>query len=454
MSTPNPSIATRSPIRHEIVAAARLAAPVSAAHVGQMLMNFVDVMMLGRVSELDLAAGALGNSMMFAFTIFPMGVLFAMDPLVAQAWGAGDRERVARHVQRGLVLAAALSVPLTALLWSTEWIMRLTHQTPEMIDPAAAYVRWVGVSSLPLLLFIALRQGLQARSLVKPALVAAVVGNLVNFLANYALIFGHFGFPALGVVGSAYSTSISRVVMLITLGLVAWRHLRQDFVRVSDVWAWRGYKQILGLGLPVGWQTSLELWLFSAVALMMGHLGTRELAAHQIALNLAAMAFMVPLGVAGAAATRVGNAIGRNDQPGAKLSALVCLGLGAGVMTLSATGFYLAPEFLSRLYTNEAPVIALAVTLIPVAALFQVVDGLQVVGMGVLRGTADTRFPALIALFGYWGIGLPCAWFLAFHTSLGPRGTWLGLTAGLASVAVMLLLRIRWRFSQRLVAVE
>ena len=441
-------------LEHEAAAVVRLAAPVVLVQVGMMFLGVVDAMMLGRHSELALAAGALGNSVGFGLTSFPMGILMALDPLVAQAFGAGRHGRVGRHLKRGLILAAALSVPLSLTMWRTEGALRFVGQRPEIITESAAYIRTLIFGNLPFLLFIVLRQTLQAMSLVRPAVIAIVIANVFNVFANYALIFGHFGLPALGVVGSAYATSLSRWVMFLCLLAAAWQLLRPY---LSGSWsaarALGFYWQTLRLGIPIGVHTSLEMWLFMTVALMMGNLGARELAAHQIALSLAALSFMMPLGISGAAATRVGNAIGRKDPLAARRAAGVCLALGVAVMSVSALTFWLAPGLLSRLFTNEAGVIAVAVTLLPIAAAFQIFDGLQVVSLGALRGAADTRFPAVIALVGFWFLGLPLAAYLGYQTGLGPRGLWWGITLGLSSVAILLLFRLRFRFSSPLVAV-
>ncbi len=440
-------------LRDEARAVVRLAAPVVLVQIGMMLMGVVDAMMLGRHSELALAAGALGNSVGFGFLSFPMGILMALDPLVAQAHGGARHDRVGRHLKRGLILAAVLALPLSLAMWRTEGVLVLVGQRPEIVADGGAYIRTLIAGNLPFLLFVVVRQTLQAMSLVRPAALAIVAGNAVNVVANYALIFGHFGFPALGVVGSAWATSLSRGVMLLVIAATGWpvlsRYLRGSWRAVSDRGAsWR----TLRLGVPIGFQISLEMWVFMTVALMMGNLGARELAAHQIALSLAALSFMVPLGISGAAATRVGNAVGRRDLGGAKRSAAVCLALGGGVMSISALAFALAPGPLSRMFTAEAGVISVAVVLLPIAAAFQIFDGLQVVAVGALRGTADTRFPAAIALVGFWLLGLPLGALLAYRADLGPRGLWWGLTLGLASVAVLLLARLRVRFASPLEA--
>ncbi len=425
-----------------------LAAPVVGVQLGMMLMGTVDVMMLGRIDATALAAGALGNAIGFGILMFPFGVLLALDPLVAQAYGAGDHDRIGGHFQRGLVLAVALSVPAALLMWNTEGALRLFGQQEPLVSLASQYIRALIPGSVAFLLFAVLRQTLQAMSIVWPALLTIASANLVNVVANYALVFGHFGAPRLEVVGSAIATSISRWCMFVGLGLIAFPVVRRYLGNLS--WAElrpRRYGRFLAIGAPVGLQVSLEMWVFGTVAVLMGSLGALQLAGHQIALTLAALTFMIPLGIAGAAATRVGNAIGRGDQVAGQRSASVSLCLGAGVMAFFALLFWTFPTALSRLFTGDPQVIQMAVLLLPIAAVFQVADGAQVVAAGVLRGTADTRFPALIAFFGYWLLGLPTGVLLAYRLGWGPRGLWWGLTLGLATVALLFLLRIRSRFS-------
>ncbi len=443
-----------TPLRDELSAVVRLAAPVALTHLGMMLMGTVDVMMLGRVSERALAAGALGNSVAVALTMLPMGIVLALDPLVAQAFGASDEPALRRGFQQGLVLAALLSIPLSAAMWPLDGPLRFLGQQEEIVGLSASYLRALIPGNLAFLLFVAVRHTLQAMSIVRPTLVAIVAANLVNVVANYALIFGHFGFPALGVVGSAWATSLARWTLLLILTLAALRVLRPRLRPWAPLVEPRFLARMLRIGFPIGLQISLEIWFFVTVALLMGNLGARELAAHQVALSLAALSFMVPLGIGGAAATRVGNALGRRSLEGARRSAAVCLGLGGLVMSVSAILFWLFPGLLARLFTDEAGVIALAVTLIPIAALFQVFDGLQVVAFGGLRGSADTRFPAAIAVVGFWLFGLPLGWMLAFRAGLGPRGLWWGFTLGLGAVALLLMWRMKVRFSRPITTVD
>lgn len=441
-------------LKRELRAVVALATPVIVVQLGMMLMSMVDTMMLGRVSANVLAAGALGASVSFGIGMLPMGILMALDPLVAQAYGAGDTRGVATHLKRGLVSACLLSIPVILVMIDLSPVLRFLGQQPQIIEPATGYVRAMIAGMPAFLLFVVVRQTMQAMSIVRTAVIAILLSNLINVIANYGLIFGHLGLPRLEAIGAGIASSVSRWTMLLVLVGLEWPRLRRLWParRLADL-RLAGYRQLLAIGTPIGFQMSLEMWLFMTVALLMGQLGAQELAAHQIALNLAAMSFMVPLGVAGAAATRVGNAVGRGDMTGARRSAVVCMAVGGAVMSVSASAFALAPHALARLYTDLPAVIALAATLLPVAALFQVFDGLQVVGAGVLRGAGDTRVPAIIALVGYWLLGLPLAYAAAFYLGRGPQGLWLGLTAGLMSVALLFLVRIVRTFRRDITAI-
>ncbi len=434
-------------LRQEISATVRLAAPVVLVQLGLMLMGVVDSMMLGHLSAGALAAGALGNISTFFLLILGGGILAALDPLVSQAHGAGDHEAIGAHLQRGAVLAVALAIPVGLFLWDVAPLLRLAGQQEAVVGDAAAYARGI-IWGLPAyFLFIAFRQTLQAMSVVRPAAVAIVAGNLTNVLGNWVLIFGRLGFPALGVAGSAYSTSFSRWGMLAWLLWAArrplaayWRGFGREAVDVAR------HLRLLRIGVPIGLHQSVEILFFTTFALLMGRMGIAALAGHQIAINLASLSFMVPMGIGGAAATRVGNAIGRQDMPAARRAAAACLLLGAGTMLAFALLFALAPEALARLYSRDPEVIAMAALLLPIAALFQVFDGIQTVGGGILRGAADTAFPAGLALVGFWVLGLPAGWYLAYQAGLGAAGLWWGMTVGLAAVSLLLVGRIAQRF--------
>jgi MATE family multidrug resistance protein len=413
-----------------------------------MGLGFVDTLMLGRVGTEALAASAIANVWIYGTTQLALGTIFGLDPIVAQAHGAGRGDVAGRALQRGLVLALLLSVPFGLSWLACEPVLIALGQDPTLARLAHEYT-WVQVPSLPFFLaFHALRQYLQGREMVRPALLVMVLANAVNALANWVLIFGHLGFPALGLVGAGIATGLTRAACF---AILAWWVLRYRLH--EDAWVpWsraafsaRGLGEILRYGVPVGIQTSLEVWAFSGAALLAGRLGAAEVAAHSIVLNLAALSFMLPLGVGLAASTRVGNLIGA-DRPGdAQRSAWVAIALGAGVMTLSAALFVGGRHWLPLIYTSERTVVALSAAILPIAAAFQIFDGVQVVGCGVLRGMGRTRPAAVFNLLGYWVIGLPLGGWLGLVAGWGLGGIWWGLAIGLAIVATSLLFWIAKR---------
>ena len=425
-----------------------LALPIVAVQLGQMLMGVVDTIMVGHVSPESIAAVALGNLYFFGAAIFGMGALMALDPVVAQAVGAGDTVAVARGVQRGLILALGLSVVATALLLPARPVLALLRQPPGVSDVAATYARVEIAGILPFYLFGALRQSLQAIKRVAPIVGAIVAGNLANVGLNYLWIYGHWGFPAGGAVGSAWATAVARWVMLGLLLAVAWRSLKPQLLPLRrEALAWQPLRRMVLLGAPIGIQYELEYGVFAVVGIMMGWMGTAQLASHQVALNLASLAFMVPLGVSAAAAVLVGHAVGRGDIAEARRAAAAGLVAGVGFMSASALVMLLAPLSLARIYTTDPGVAALAASLIPIAGVFQVFDGIQVVSIGILRGVADTRAPMVVNVLGFWLVGLPVSAALGFAAGGGPRGLWWGLTVGLMLVALILAWRVRRRLS-------
>ncbi len=432
----------------EARALVRLAAPVVVAQLGLMSLGVVDTIMVGHLSRQALAAVALGNLYAWGLMILGNGLLLALDPLISQAHGAGDRPAVSIALQRGLILSQLICVPFLLAFQFAAPVLRALGQPPEIIPVAAQFIRNIGPGLPAFFAFIVLRQALQAMSVVRPVLWSVVIGNLANVVFNLGFIYGRFGLPTLGAAGSAVSTSICRFLMLAVLVVASWRVFRELWDRPTRrLFEVRPYARMLAIGVPTGIQYGLEVWVFMTVSLVMGTLGTVPLAGHQIAINLASVSFMVPLGIGAAAATRVGNAVGRGAGDEARLAAGVSLALGALVMSVSALLFGFAPRLLSRVYTFDLEVIDQAVALLPIAALFQIFDGIQAVGCGVLRGVADTRAAAIINLVGYWAIGLPLGLVLTFEFGMGPRGLWWGLTAGLAMVALLLVLRIRRRFA-------
>lgn len=446
MQTPKANAGETRGFIQELVAMARLAVPVAAVQVGLMFMGVVDMLMVGRVSAEAIAAVAMGNLYYYAASIFGVGILMALDPIVAQAVGAGDEDAIARGVQRGLVIAAGVTLLSSVVLLAAGPVLAAFKQPADVVPSAAGYARTVIPGQLPFFVFVVIRQTLQARHRVAPIVMAIVLANIVNAALNWILIFGHFGFEARGVIGSAIATAISRWTLPLFLLAMSWRHIAPSVAPWrSDVWDRRAIGRMIALGMPIGIQMELEYGVFAIAGLMMGWIGTVAIAGHQVALNLASITFMVPLGISAAASVLVGNAIGRRDMVEARNAANATLVAGVGFMALSAATMLLVPEFFARLYTSDLAVAAVAASLIPIAGVFQVFDGVQVVSIGILRGTGDTRTPMLINVLGFWAIGLPVSWWLGLKQGWGPAGLWWGLTVGLVIVAVFLLLRVRTR---------
>jgi MATE family multidrug resistance protein len=409
----------------DLRATLRLAVPIVLVQVGMMAMGVVDTIMVGHVSPAALAAVALGNVYFTGPTMFGQGVLMALDPIVSQAAGARDHEAIARALQRG-VLAALLLTALTAAAFAPAApVLAALHQPRDVVPTSAAYVLVCIPGVLPFFGFVVLRQTLQAMRRTAAIVIAIVAANFVNAGLNWLLIFGHLGAPALGPVGSAWASTAARWLMFLMLLALGWRELRPHVVPVRrGVHSLAGLWRLLRIGLPIGATMLLEFGAFAVVALLMGLLGTVPMAGHQIAINLASLTFMVPLGVAGAGAVLVGHGIGRGDPMAARRAAGAALGCGTAFMSLSAILLLTAPRFLASLYTDQPAVLALATSLIPIAGVFQVFDGLQVVGAGVLRGVGDTRAPLVVNILGFWMLGLPVSIALGFGTRAGPIGLW------------------------------
>ena len=428
----------------------RLAIPVVIVQVGMMAMGVVDTVMVGHISAQALAAVALGNLYFFTLAVFALGTLMVLDPVVAQAVGAGDLPAVGRAVQRGVIIAALLTVPAVVLLASATPIFGLARQPAEVIPLAAAYAIRTAPGTFPFLLFVVFRQTLQSMGRTAPIVWAIIGANLSNGVLNWILIFGHLGFPAMGVVGSAWATTISRVLLVLGLWAASRRELDPLLSPIRpEIWQLQPLARMVRLGVPIGAQHVLEFGAFALVALMMGWMGTQAMAGHQVAINLAALTFMVPLGVGDAASVLVGQAVGRGDPEGTRGAARAAFACGIAFMAMTGAIFLSLPGELARLYSRDAGVIGVAASLIPLAGVFQIFDGTQVVASGVLRGLGDTRAPMVANLLGYWLVGIPVSIYLGFVARLGPVGLWWGLVLGLGLVGTSLLFRVRIRLARR-----
>lgn len=419
-----------------------LASPVIIAELGWMGMGVVDTIMVGRLGAEAIGAVSVGSMVYFTVALFGMGILLGLDPMVAQAYGAGKFADCQRTLVHGIYLGLIVAPPLMALVWWGAPWLELTGIHPHVARPAVAYMRVLTWSTPPLLLYSALRRYLQGIGLVRPVTFALVTANLVNLAGNWALVFGRLGLPALGVVGSAWATSLARVYLATMLLItVVWHAYveKTGLFHVSLDLEWPRLLRLLKLGVPAGLQLILELGIFALATLMAGWFPPSSLAAHQIVLNAASVTFMVPLGVASAGAVRVGHALGRRDPQGARRAGWTALALGAGFMACSGLAFLLIPRALMAVYTTEPEVIRVGLALFVVAAVFQLFDGLQVTATGALRGAGETRIPMLTNLVAHWAVGLPVGYLLGFPAGLGVVGLWIGLSIGLITAGIVLL---------------
>lgn len=452
--------ASAGALRREVVANLRLAVPIALAQLGTMAMGLVDTALVGRVGETALAGVALGNTLVFAVAMPALGVFMAVEPVAAQAIGAGDAARARASFRAAVRLAILLTVPVVLLSWASLALLPLLRVDPAVIPDARAYLFARLPSTLPFFLFQAAKTHQQAVGRPRYALEAVVLANLVHLAAGWVAVFGddglarlglpRIGLPALGGAGAGLATSASSALMAFWVLRVRGRIPTgaPDAPREGEVDDRREdaalARKLVRLGTPIGLQLAAEVGIFSLVALLMGRIGGRAAAAHQIAINLASLSFMGALGIAQATSVRVGTQIGEAEagsSVGPRRAGLVGIAMGVSVMGAWAIVFATAPKLLARAFTPEAAVVDAAATLIGIAALFQLADGAQVVSAGALRGAADTRFPLVANVIVHWCVGLPVGLLLAFRLGLGAAGLWLGLTAGLFVIAIVLIAR-------------
>ena len=417
-----------------------------AAQLAHISMSFVDTVMVGRLGPDALAGVALGHTVFFFFAIMGQGTVRAVGPMVSQAVGARQPAVVARSVRQGLWLAAGFGGLILVVLSLMEPVLWWSGQSAVATEGAMAYLRAARWGLIPFLAFGALRSFVEGLSRPLPVTIISLIGVGLNIGANELLMFGHWGLPALGLAGTGWATSI--VFTALFGGLALFVHRVEPFAEHDVFRDLRGpdgsyLRELLRIGGPMGVSRGIESSLFLVTTVMMGTLGTTALAAHQVALQCAAFTFMVPLGVGMAGTVRVGQAAGRGDEAGARRAGGVAVGLSALFMSATALLFVVAPRPIVGLYLDlsaaaNADVVALAVRLLGVAALFQVFDGLQVAMHGALQGLKDTRVPMGIAAVTYWGVGLTTGYFWGVQAG-SPEGLWWGLVVGLAAAAVLLI---------------
>jgi len=450
-SSPSPWLA------REVAATFRLSWPLVVANVATNAMNVTDIMMLGWLSPKALAAGALGFNLYLPLLVFGIGVVSAASPVVARMVGAdrNDIEGPRRAAHHTFASVAVLSVPTWVLLLNARTILTALGEPPELAADASTYLHGLQWALAPNLLFFALRSVFAALDRPGPTLLAGLLAVGVNALGNWLLIFGHYGFPAWGIFGSGIATCVSQSFMMLILAAYAFmdRHLaRYRLFRGPWRFDWRSFREIWRLGAPIGATIVFEVSIFAASVLLMGLISVASLEAHAIVFQIASFAFMVPLGVGQAATVRVGHAFGARDRAAVSRAGWAAFGLVLACMVVSAATMLLLPRLLISPFVDvaapaNAEIVALAQQFLCVAALFQVFDGAQVAAAGMLRGLYDARAPMLIALAGYWGLGLPTGAALAFLTPLAGLGLWIGPAFGLAAVSIMLV--GRWRLRER-----
>ena len=431
-----------------------LTLPLIFAEVGWMSMGIVDTIMVGRLPNSAVAIGAtgLGQSLYHGVAIFTGGLLLGMDTFVAHAYGREDLDDARHSLVNGLFLAFALTPILMLAVSFWPPLMQLFGISLELVEPMRPYLRALNWGSLPLLAYFALRRYLQAVNVAHPIMFALISANIVNAFGNWVLIYGHLGFRAMGVTGSGWSTCWARIYMAgclaITLLWVESKRLRPGWTGMIRIDLSR-MAALLKLGAPAASQILFEIGAFSAAAALCAKLGPLPLAGHQIALNCAALTFMVPLGISSAAAVRVGQELGRRDPDAARRAGWSAIIIGVGFMACSGAVFVSIPKMIARLFTPDPAVIRVGAQLLLVAATFQLFDGLQTVATGALRGAADTRTPMLANFVAYWLMGLPLGYVLCFRLGWGALGIWIGLCGGLMIIGSALLVAWHRRMQSR-----
>jgi MATE family multidrug resistance protein len=439
-------------LRSQLRPTIRLALPLVMAEIGWMSMSIVDTMMVGRLPDSATSMGAvsLGSNIFMVLALFGGGLLLGLDTLVSQAFGAGEREDCHRSLINGIYLSVVLTPLLAAPIWLLPRLLRNIGVDPGVMQLAVPYSKALAYGLFPLLLYFAVRRCLQAMNMVRPVAFALITANIVNAVGNWVLIYGKWGAPTMGAIGSGWSTDVARVYMATVLvGYLLWydrRHRTELLKTPVDIDLTR-IRQLIVLGFPAAMQITLESGVFALVTALIARLGAIPLASHQIALNTVAFTYMVPLGISSAAAVRVGQEIGRKNPMGVRDAGGTAIFLGAVFMVFASALLLIFPRWIARMYTPDESVIRSSITLLAAGAAFQLFDGIQTVATGALRGLGDTRTPMLCHFTAYWIIGLPLGSWLCFRLGWGAFGLWAGLSLALILIGVVLL--FVWRAAVR-----
>ncbi len=424
----------------EAKAVSKLGAPIITGQLAQMSMGFVDTIMAGNLSPNDLAAVAIGSSFVNPIFVFSIGLLMALNPIVAQHMGARRIDEIGRTVRHALYLAVVLAAISFMLIRQLDWAMQLLGIEPAVQELSTGYMRAMSWGFLPIISYLVLRFFNEGLSVTKPTMWFALLGLVFNIIGNYVFMYGKLGFPKMGAVGTGWASAL--VAWIMFLGMLIFTLTNKPYKRFelfSTVKKpdWKYIKEILSVGVPNGMSAFMEVSMFAMVALFMGMLGTTIVAGHQIAINIGSIIFMIPLGFSSAISVRVGTYIGKNDRENARLAGYAGIFLCVLIAIVMATVLVTIPELLVSIYTSDTQVIEIAVALLFMAAIFQVSDGLQVSGAGALRGLKDTTIPMIVNFIAYWVIGLPLGYLIGIYWNFGPSGLWVGLIAGLTVAAIL-----------------
>lgn len=414
------------------------------SQLGHVMMGVVDSMMVGHVGAVPLAASSLANVAFNVILLFGIGVSYAITPLVASAHGEDDARKISDVLKHGLAINIINSFILVVIVIASKNILYHIDQPEDVVVEAIPYLSVITFSIIPTLIFQTFRQFTEGLSRTRIAMVAVIGSNIIHVPLNYIFIFGHLGLPAMGLVGAGWATLISRGIMAIGIALYVYS---KDFKKYRHGFSFGNYSKslvskMLNIGLPAGAQFIFEVAAFDMSAVMMGWLGTKTLAAHQIAINLATISYMTTSGLASAATIRVSNELGKKDFTTLRTVAFTLLWLAIAIMFLWGLLFVFGKNFLPEFYVSDAEVITIASPLLIIAGFFQLSDGIQVVCLGALRGLHDVKIPSLFIFIAYWVIGLPLGYWLAFKMNWDATGVWVGLLIGLTLTATAMV----WRF--------
>ncbi len=429
-----------SEIKKESGTLLKVGSPIIATQLLSMGLNVTDTIMAGRLSAADLAGVAVGNALYLPVALFGMATLVAINPIVSQLLGGRKFDKIGKSARQMLWLIAFLTIPSFFMVRNLDLVMHWTNVDAEIIPYASGYLKAISWGIPGLLIFAGLRYFSEGLAVTRPSMYVALSALLINIPADYILMYGKLGLPAMGATGTGYASAIIYTISgLIMIGFTAsFKPFKRFHIYAKTRGPeWKYIKELIYVGVPNGASSTMEVLLFASVSVLMGTLSVTASAAHQVAINIAAMAFMIPFGLSMAISQRVGLAVGQSSIQKARFRGFLGTGICTAIMCITAVLFFTIPETIVGIYTKDPAVIALAVPLIFMAAVFQISDGLQVGGFGALRGLKDTRIPMVVNFISYWIIGFPVGYILGIKMAVGPEGLWIGLISGLSVAAVL-----------------